>query len=49
MGTWRDSKNGYPVYTHDFHSACNVALYLRYELTLMHPDMDFMIINMKGI
>ena len=26
----------------------NVALYLRYELTLMHPDMDFMIIDMKG-
>lgn len=26
----------------------NVALYLRYELALMHPDMDFMIINMKG-
>lgn len=25
----------------------NVALYLRYELTLMHPDMDFMIIDMR--
>lgn len=23
MGIWRDSKNGYPVYTHDFHFACN--------------------------
>lgn len=27
----------------------NVALYLRYELTLMHPDMDFMIIDMKKV
>lgn len=25
----------------------NVALYLRYELTLMQPDMDFMIIDMR--
>lgn len=26
----------------------NVALYLLYELTLMHPDMEFTIIDMKG-
>lgn len=25
----------------------NVALYLRHELTLMHPDMDFMICGIK--
>lgn len=27
----------------------NVALYLRYELAMMHPDMDFMIINIKDV
>lgn len=26
----------------------NVALYLRHELTLIHPGMDFMIINIEG-